>query len=80
MNSSRNLIVALLALWCYAHNSNLNLANNATMLLILYALLTRGGNPNGNIGNGPNQQSPFGMPMMNGGMPGPMSAGPMSMM
>ena len=41
MNSSKNLIVALLALWCYTQNTNINLANNASILLILYALLTR---------------------------------------
>lgn len=55
MNSSNNLIVALLAVWCYAHNSNINLANNATFLLILYALLNRS-NQN-NLGN--NQQRPL---------------------
>ena len=73
MNSSRNLIIALLALWCYAHNSNINLANNTTMLLILYALLNRG-NLNCNGLNGtinsprPNMQTPFGMPMNNSGV------------
>ena len=86
MNSSNNLIVALLALWCYAHNSNINLANNATFLLILYALLNRsnqcagnqprpvpfaGGN-NGGPSNGFNGQPPFGGPFpQNGfGQPG----------
>lgn len=81
MNSSRNLIVALLALWCYAHNSNINLANNTTMLLILYVLLNRS-NPNGNQnfmtttrppmpfpnvnnGTGPNMQPPFVVPFNN---------------
>ena len=64
MNQSKNLIVALLALWCYAHNSNINLANNATMLLVLYALLT-GGN------RGLNMQSPLGM-STTGTMPIPM--------
>jgi len=42
MNSNRNLIVALIALWCYTRNCNINLANNTSILLILYALLTRG--------------------------------------
>lgn len=80
MNSSRNLIVALLALWCYAHNSNINLANNATMLLVLYALLNRGGNNsfNGNnLGAGPNRQPQFGIPMNNNGTsPMPFSSTP----
>lgn len=42
MNSNRNLIVALIALWCYTRNCNINLANNTAILLILYALLSRG--------------------------------------
>lgn len=41
MNSNRNLIVALIALWCYTRNCNINLANNTAILLILYALLSR---------------------------------------
>ena len=41
MNSNRNLIVALLAIWCYTRNCNINLANNTAILLILYALLSR---------------------------------------
>ena len=40
MNSNRNLIVALIALWCYTRKCNINLANNTAILLILYALLT----------------------------------------
>lgn len=63
MNSSNNLIVALFAVWCYAHNSNINLANNATFLLILYALLNRS-NQN-NLGN--NQQRPLPFSSSNNG-------------
>lgn len=44
MNSRSNLIVALIALWCYTRNCNINLANNTAILLILYALLSRGNN------------------------------------
>lgn len=92
MNSSRNLIVALLALWCYAHNSNINLANNTTMLLILYVLLSRNnvsGNqniltptrppmpfPNSNNGNGPTMQPPFGAPFNNNSFAQPAFAMP----
>ncbi len=71
MNSSNNLIIAMLALWCYAHNSNINLANNATFLLIIYALLTHN-----NRSNNLNPQPPFGMPMNNGMMRGPMQTVP----
>lgn len=84
MNSSQNLIVALLALWCYANNSNINLANNATFLLILYALLNRNNQnnqcnnqqrplpfPNGNSGNGFNGQPPFGTPFNQNGFTQP---------
>lgn len=42
MFTNRNLIVALIALWCYARNCNINLANNTSIILILYALLSRG--------------------------------------
>lgn len=42
--NNRNLIVALIALWCYTRNCNINLANNTAILLILYALLSRGNN------------------------------------
>lgn len=90
MNSSNNLIVALLALWCYAHNSSINLANNTTFLLTLYALLTYsnrhnnqgGGNPqrplpfpNNNNGNVPGNQPPFGVPF-NNAFAQPNSGGP----
>ena len=46
--NNRNLIVALIALWCYTRNCNINLANNTAILLILYALLSRGNNVFGN--------------------------------
>ena len=84
MNSSQYLIVALLALCCYANNSNINLANNATFLLILYALLNRNNQnnqcnnqqrplpfPNGNNGNGFNGQPPFGTPFNQNGFAQP---------
>ena len=41
MNLSKNLIVALLGLGCYAHCNNINLANNTTVLLIILALLAK---------------------------------------
>ncbi|MCQ2382767.1 MAG: hypothetical protein MJ060_02920 [Clostridia bacterium] len=71
MNSSKNLIGALLALWCYAQNTNLNLANNASILLILYALLTRN-NTNNNVINNPMQPT-FGMPINSGMMGAPIA-------
>lgn len=91
MNSSQNLIVALLALWCYAHNSSINLANNTTFLLTLYALLTyrsrfnNQGNtpqrplpfPNNNNGNGPNGQPPFGAPFNQNAFAQPNFGGPL---
>ena len=77
MNSSKNLIVALLALWCYAQNTNLNLANNASILLILYALLTRNNANNNVIGNP--MQPAFGRPMNNGMMGTPITPVPVMM-
>ena len=41
MNLSKNLIVALMGLGCYAHCNNINLANNTTTLLIILALLAK---------------------------------------
>ncbi len=40
MYTNRNLTLALMALWCYTRNCNINLANNSTILLIVYALLS----------------------------------------
>ncbi len=42
MTLSKNLIVALLGLGCYARCNNINLANNTTVLLIILALLAKG--------------------------------------
>lgn len=41
MNLSKNLIVALLGLGCYARSNSINLANNTTILLIILALLAK---------------------------------------
>ena len=41
MSLSKNLIVALLGLGCYAHCNNINLANNTTVLLLILALLAK---------------------------------------
>ena len=50
MNLSKNLIVALLGLGCYARSNSINLANNTTILLIILALLAKqNGNDDSNI-------------------------------
>ena len=41
MNLSKNLIVALLGLGCYARSNSINLANNTTILLIILALMAK---------------------------------------
>lgn len=41
MNLSKNLIVALMGLGCYARCNNINFANNTTILLIVLALLSK---------------------------------------
>jgi len=41
MNLSKNLIVALLGLGCYARSNSINLANNTTILLIILALMSK---------------------------------------
>ncbi|MBQ7973899.1 MAG: hypothetical protein IJ295_03020 [Clostridia bacterium] len=48
MNISKNLIVALLGLGCYARSNSLNLANNTTILLIILALLAKNNNNDDN--------------------------------
>ena len=53
MNLSKNLIVALLGLGCYARCNNINLANNTSILLIILALLARQ-NINNDTENGEN--------------------------
>ncbi len=73
MNSSKNLIVALLALWCYTQNTNINLANNASILLILYALLTR------TNGTSTTLQTPFCVPMNSNMMGAPIAPAPVMM-
>ena len=49
MNLSKNLIVALLGLGCYARSNSINLANNTTILLIILALLAKQNNEDTNI-------------------------------
>ncbi len=88
MNSNRNLIVALIALWCYTRNCNINLANNTSILLILYALLTRGylngeqiyqtysRTPRLFSNHNNNTQPTFGMPNNNGNFAFPFNVNP----
>ena len=49
MNLSKNLIVALLGLGCYARSNSINLANNTTILLIILALMAKHNNDDSNI-------------------------------
>lgn len=49
MNLSKNLIVALLGLGCYARSNSINLANNTTILLIILALMAKQNNEDTNI-------------------------------
>ena len=49
MNLSKNLIVALLGLGCYARSNSINLANNTTILLIILALLAKNNSNDDNI-------------------------------
>ena len=49
MNLSKNLIVALLGLGCYARSNSINLANNTTILLIILALLAKHDNDNSDV-------------------------------
>ncbi len=65
--NNRNLIVALIALWCYTRNCNINLANNTAILLILYALLSRNGTTT--FGSQAFQQCPTLRPFRNAPFP-----------
>lgn len=76
MNSNRNLIVALIALWCYTRNCNINLANNTAILLILYALLSRGNSTYGSQLLEPFNHTPRPFRGTNAGVPFPFNAQP----